>query len=108
MINKEIIKEIKDKIVGMYHPEKIILFGSYANGTPTINSDLDILIVSDKERNLPRRKRGLDLLYELRKYHFSKDIVIYTSKEIEEWENVRSAFITEIMNKGILLYEKQN
>ncbi|MCD4817155.1 MAG: nucleotidyltransferase domain-containing protein [Candidatus Cloacimonetes bacterium] len=106
MISKKIIKEIADLIAKDYNPKKIILFGSYAMGNATSESDLDLLIVSDIEKNLPRRKRGLSLLFKLRKYHFSKDILIYTKEEIEKWKNVYSAFITEINKNGVLLYGK--
>lgn len=106
MIKKNIIEDIKEKIIKSYSPDEIILFGSYAYGMPSEDSDLDLLIISDKEKELPRRKRGLKLLSELKKYHFSKDILIYTSDEIEEWKNVKQAFITEVLDKGIKIYEK--
>jgi uncharacterized protein len=106
MILKKVIKEITDIITKDYDPEKIILFGSYATGNATAESDLDLLIISDKEKELPRRRRGLSLLFKLRKYHFSKDLLIYSKEEIEKWKNVDSAFITEINKTGVVLYGK--
>ena len=49
MIDQKTINEIRDLIVETYQPEKIILFGSYANGNPTDDSDLDLLIVVETE-----------------------------------------------------------
>ena len=89
-----------------YQPERVIIFGSYATGNTDIDSDLDLLVISDREKHLPRRKRGLDLLFKLRKYHFSKDILFYTHQEIDIWKDVVSAFITEAIRKGVTLYGK--
>ncbi len=107
-INKEKqLKKIVDIIRHRYQPEKIILFGSYAYGTPGEASDLDLLIIKDTE--MPRYKRSR----EIRKWLWGisdipKDILVYTNKEIDEWKNVEQAFITEIVRKGKILYENQN
>ena len=42
---RKIISEVVGRIIEEHRPEKIILFGSYAYGEPTEDSDLDILIV---------------------------------------------------------------
>jgi len=104
MVSKETINEIAQIIAADYQPDRIVLFGSYASGTADTDSDLDILVISDKEKDLPRRKRGLSMLYKLRKYHFSKDILIYTKAEIERWKDVKSAFITRALLEGVVLY----
>lgn len=104
MISEKVIREITDIITKEYKPDKIILFGSYASGDSTSESDLDLLIISDREKEKPRRKRGLSLLFKLRKYHFSKDLLIYSKDEIEKWKNVDSAFITEINRNGVVIY----
>lgn len=45
MITEEQIQAVVRRIVEGYQPDQIILFGSYAYGTPTEHSDLDLLIV---------------------------------------------------------------
>lgn len=104
MTLKKQIEEIVRRIVDNYKPEKIILFGSYAYGHPTRQSDLDLLVVKDS--NLPRYKRA----QEIRKHlwglsEIPKGIIVYTQKEIDDWKNVKAAFITEVMRKGKILYE---
>ena len=106
MISQDTINELTKHIIQDYQPERIILFGSYALGNANSDSDLDLLIISDNEKELPRRKRGLALLYKLRKYHFSKDILFYTKDEIDRWKDVNSAFITEAIQEGVVLYGK--
>lgn len=101
------IEDIVKRIVDHYKPEKIILFGSYAYGTPKKDSDLDLLIV--KESSLPRYKRAR----EIRKLlwgtsEISKDIIVYTQREIDDWREVDEAFVTQVMKKGKILYENKD
>ncbi len=105
MLAQEQIEKILNRIVNRYKPDKIVLFGSYAYGNPTEDSDLDLLVV--RSSNLPRYKRAR----EIRKYLWGitdvpKDIIVYTPEEIDEWRGVEEAFITNIMKNGKILYEK--
>jgi len=106
MITQKQIEEIVKKIVDNYNPEKIILFGSYAYGQPTEDSDLDLLII--KNSDLPRYKRAR----EIRKHLWGitdvpKDIIVYTQEEIDDWKEVEEAFITRVVKKGKILYENK-
>lgn len=106
MITEIEIQDITKRIVEFIHPQKILLFGSYANGSPDEHSDLDLLVIVDKS-DLPKRRREV-LLYGWlgTQYNFPKDILIRTVSEVEEWKNVRQAFITIINNEGKVLYER--
>jgi len=55
MIEQEKISEIINKIIFNYSPEKIILFGSYANGNPDEHSDLDLFVIKDTDIPRPQR-----------------------------------------------------
>ena len=55
MITSEQINEVIEKIVINVNPEKIYLFGSYASGTPTIDSDLDLLVIKDTDAPIYKR-----------------------------------------------------
>ncbi len=101
------IEEIIKRVVSNIKPEKIILFGSYAYGTPTEDSDLDLLVVI-KSSEQPRYRRAR----EIRKHLWGvtdipKDILVYTQKEIDEWKEVEEAFITSITKRGKVLYENK-
>ena len=76
------LKEITDKIVKEYKPEKIILFGSYARGKPHEWSDIDLFVVKKT------RKNPWKSLYEIRNYlddfNESFDIIVYTPDQIKE------------------------
>lgn len=100
-----LIEEVVRRIVKSAHPEKIILFGSYAYGMPYRGSDLDLLVVM--ESNLPRYKRAVPIYNALAGLLIPKDVVVYTPKEIESWKEVPQAFITTVMRKGKVIYEKK-
>ena len=59
MIETRQINDIVKRIALNYNPDKIILFGSYANGNYSDNSDLDFILV--KDTNAPKHKRGLEV-----------------------------------------------
>lgn len=102
MISQGQIEEITRRIVVNYRPEKIILFGSYAIGNPTEDSDLDLLIV--KEQTLPRYKRGREIRKYLRGLKVPVDLIVYTNEEIQNWKDVKTAFITRVIKEGKVLY----
>lgn len=104
-VTKNLIQEIVDRIVKAIDPEKIILFGSYAYGKPGKDSDIDILVIKDSD--LARHKRASLLYNALAGLIIPKDILVYTPEEIEEWSEVPQAFITTIMRRGIVIYEKK-
>jgi len=107
MVTQNKINKIVKTIANNYSPEKIILFGSYAYGKPTEDSDLDLLVVV-KKNSQPRYKRAR----EIRRYLWGitdipKDILVYTQDEIDEWKEVKEAFITMAIKKGKVLYENK-
>jgi len=99
------IQEVANKIVKDYNPEKIILFGSYAWGNPTKDSDVDLFIVKDS----PKKGRGI--AYEIDRSIFPRpfaiDILAYTPTEVKEKiEKDRNLFIEDVINNGKILYAK--
>lgn len=99
-----IIKKITKKLVREYHPEKIILFGSYAYGKPDRDSDIDLLVIS--RTDLPFYKRLVKirgLISDLRRGYPFEPIVL-TPAEIKERISKNDKFIEEIMRRGKVLY----
>lgn len=104
MITQEQINEVVRKIVENCNPQKIILFGSHANGTANENSDLDLIVVKDTD--LPHHKRGT----EVRKYLFGMkipiDLLVFTGDEINEQSNDKYSFLYKALRINNVLYEK--
>lgn len=88
--------------VKKYQPEKVILFGSQADGTANKNSDYDIAII--KDTNKPYRER----LIEVRKIVRTTtpiDFFVFNRNEINKYKDI-NPMIGEIMTRGKVLYEQ--
>ena len=101
-ITNELIQEIKNRIISGAHPEKIILFGSYAYGTPTKDSDVDLLVIMPSDEPMHSRVTRIRKL--VRDIPIPKDIIVYTPQEVEKWKDASVAFITSIIRKGKVIY----
>jgi predicted nucleotidyltransferase len=99
------ISKIKDKIVQEIKPEKIILFGSYAWGEPTEDSDVDLFIIQKSKE--PRRIRQKELRRKLWGSDVPMDLLVYTPEEIEKRLEIDDPFILHILNKGKVLYSSK-
>jgi len=95
-------------------PEKIILFGSYAYGNPTENSDIDLLVVTGDE-TIPssfyeKGKIYLSISQTISdiKKEFPVDLIVHTKAMYRLFIETDSMFAREILTKGKILYEKNN
>ena len=99
------IQKLCGQIVDAFRPQKIILFGSYAYGTPTFDSDIDLLVV------MPYEENELDKMAEVRRRLSSEmplDVLVKTPKQIEERIGMQDFFVRDIMEKGRILYDAGN
>jgi predicted nucleotidyltransferase len=104
-IDENLLNEVVQRILTVTNPDKIILFGSYARGNANEDSDLDILIIQPSD--LPRCDRSVPIRLALLGVFPSKDIVVYTPEEVEEWKTASTSFIATVLREGKILYEKQ-
>jgi len=102
MIDEKIIETIKKKIVAAVSPEKIILFGSYATGKATKESDLDLVVVWNSDLNSHERNIFLSKLFPKR--NFSLDIFAFTRKEAEKLKDVAGTIVYEAFHHGKVIY----
>ena len=104
MIGSDKIADIVTKIVSGYNPDKIILFGSYATGKPTEDSDLDLMVI--KATDLPRPQRTVQVRKMLYGAMVPIDLIVYTPQEIAESKDNIFSFVSEVLNTGKTLYER--
>lgn len=103
MINRKVIDEVKNRLVRTYNPLEIYIFGSYAWGTPTDESDLDLLIVVEKsdeksyKRSVPGDLALVDML-------ISRDILVYTKEEFEARAKDVTTLCYKIKKEGEKIY----
>ena len=93
------------------HPQKVILFGSYAYGTPDEESDIDLLVVLDKNEmpqtfqdNMKNKLVVRKAIWEL-STQVSIDLLVYTKPMYQRFQELGSMFAQEILQKGKVLYE---
>jgi uncharacterized protein len=94
------------RIAQALQPQKIILFGSYAYGTPTPDSDVDLLVIM--ETTASPKERYLAVCRLLRPRPFPVDILVRTPAEIQHAVRSGDFFIKEILSRGRVLYERNN
>ena len=103
-IPAEAIQAIVDRIAEKFDPEKIILFGSYAYGDPKPWSDIDLLVVINApEGNLAQM---LAISRALSPHPFGIDILVHSPRELAEGLARGNFFLTEIIRRGKILYER--
>ena len=104
LIAPETIDAIVKGIAERFSPEKIVVFGSYANGNPTPDSDLDLLVVMRSDQ--PRHKRAAPLMLMFRPSLCAMDILVYTPEEVAEWNGTVNHIITDVFSSGEVVYER--
>ena len=100
---REDIEAVARDIAEKFQPERIILFGSYAYGTPNDDSDVDLLVVMDTDDD-PITVAGR-ILVEARG-HFPMDVIVRTPQVLEYRIGLNDWFLREITEKGQVLYER--
>jgi predicted nucleotidyltransferase len=96
-----VIRRYARAIAERFRPDKIVLFGSYAYGTPHEDSDVDLLVI------MPARNQ-LDQAFKIRcafTAPFPMDLIVRTPKEMKWRLEEGESFLTEVVSKGKVLYE---
>ena len=99
-----VIRRYARQVAERFQPDQIFLFGSYAYGQPNADSDVDLLVV------MPARNQ-LDQAFRIRlalPAPFPMDLIVRTPKSLQWRLAEGESFLTEIVSKGNLLYEKDD
>ena len=102
MITMRQIEDVSGRIAAEFEPERILLFGSYAWGAPSPDSDVDLLVI------LPFEGKAVAKSVEMRlkiKPPFPVDLLVRTPEKIHERLALGDPFIRSILDKGKVLYE---
>jgi len=104
------IQQLKENLSHL-NPYLVLLFGSYAYGTPHQDSDLDLFVVLN-DSSMPTTFKEKQALY-LKVSPYTRpiakqipiDLMVFTIPMFEQFKSVNSVFSKEILNKGIVIYE---
>jgi predicted nucleotidyltransferase len=106
-IDQNDMSVIVDRLVDVYRPLRIYLFGSYAWGTPTVESDYDLCIIveASDEKGINRCRIGRKALLDVIRRRVI-DLIVYTVSEFERAASHPSSLASPIKSKGVLLYDR--
>lgn len=99
---QEKIKEMVRRIVERFHPEKIILFGSYARGRATRDSDVDLLIVMPVQGS--RRAMQLQVRLALHDIRLPKDVIVVMPDQFQRQRDISGTIVRPAFLEGKVLY----
>jgi predicted nucleotidyltransferase len=103
LISHVAIAELAREIARRVKPQRIILFGSYAYGQPTPDSDVDLLVVMPHRGPPHRMATRIRLAVGPR---FPMDLIVRSSAELRQGVSESEWFIVEILEKGIVLHDR--
>jgi uncharacterized protein len=102
MVHEADIQDFVDKVVEQFAPQRVILFGSYARGDATTDSDVDLLVV------MPTKRRTVQQALDIRRRiscPFALDLLVRTPRDVEERLALHDCFLKSIVTEGRTLYE---
>ena len=102
MVTMEQIQRLSRHIASAFSPQRIILFGSYAYGTPNDDSDVDLMVImpcdGDPAQKAVEIWQGFDVPYAV-------DLMVRTPETVRQRVAWNDFFLREILEKGKVLYD---
>jgi predicted nucleotidyltransferase len=101
MVRRSHIKKVCEQIGREFRPRKIVLFGSYAYGKPTPDSDVDLLVI------MPHKGRATNQaikIFSRLEHRFPIDLIVRSPKEIRWRLKWNDFFLREVIEKGLVMY----
>jgi predicted nucleotidyltransferase len=102
MVTRDQIQEYVDRIVERFRPSKVILFGSYAHGKPTEDSDVDLMVIF--RRGPAGTRKAIDIRRHCRA-PFPMDLLTCTDSRVHQRLRWHDFFTMDIIEKGAVLYD---
>jgi predicted nucleotidyltransferase len=97
----DLILTIAKRLREQYGAKEIILYGSYAKGEETADSDIDILVIADTKERFYERQAAVKRLLRGLKKKVAVSPIVLTPSELDVRLRMNDAFIKEIMETGI-------
>ncbi len=106
-IPNDVIDKITQRIVHEVHPQRILLFGSWARGEAKEHSDVDLLVVEREPfgQNRSRRREAVRIWRCLSEFRIPTDILVYSTGEVAQWKDSSHHVIGMALREGKVLYE---
>lgn len=102
MIAPSEVQELAESIRRNFHPQKIVLFGSWAWGTPTEDSDVDLLVVLPFDGKPWRMASAIRERIQAR---CPLDLLVWTPDQVQSRLAQNDSLMTDVLSRGKVLYE---
>jgi predicted nucleotidyltransferase len=97
------LQKISDRIKKQYSAEKVILYGSYARGEGTEDSDVDILVIAQTNERMFERMATVSRIVRDLRNGLPISPIVLTPEELRHKLDIKDAFIQTIMEEGRVL-----
>src|SRR6266702_4166435 len=104
-VTEALLADITPRLVAQFQPYQVVLFGSYAYGTPDLESDVDLLVVMDSDEPMVQRIRRVTEVAKVR--FLPMDVIVRTPAEMAQRLAMGDFFLAEILKKGKVLYRRE-
>lgn len=101
---REQIREMVDRIVARFHPDRIILFGSHARGEAGADSDVDLLVIMPLAGS--RREKAIEIGVAVHDILVPKDILVTTPQDFERRKDIVGTIERPAAREGKVLYAR--
>lgn len=105
-ISLDLIEAMSKRIVEKFQPHKVIVFGSWARGEADIDSDVDLLVIMNCDKNEYMTQMAA-IRKELRDFRVPKDIIVANLDTITEYGEVSGYIYQSALREGKVLYEQK-
>ena len=98
-----LLESAVERLKAEFQPEAIYLFGSHAWGTPTEDSDVDLMVIvrESSEKGIQRMQRAHSCL---RGIGFAKDVLVPTRAQVDRYKHLRASLFHQVLAEGRKLY----
>lgn len=106
-ISQELIDRMARRIVTEVDPEKVVLFGSWARGEASEQSDVDFLVVEREPfgAHRSRHQEAVRIWQCLSEFRVPTDILVYSIDELDQWKDSNYHVVGRALREGKVLYE---
>jgi predicted nucleotidyltransferase len=98
MIDATLIQEATRRLTQAAPGARVILFGSHARGDADSRSDVDFLVVEPQVER--RGEESVRLRRALRGLQIAADVVVVSSRDVDEWRDVRGSLVHAALSEG--------
>jgi predicted nucleotidyltransferase len=102
MTKLKTIRSFCNQVAAEFRPQKIVLFGSYAYGTPTEASDVDLLVIMPHRGSAVRQAVEIEMKV---RAPFPLDLLVRSPEKLRKRLALGDWFMWETLQKGLVLYE---